>query len=291
MTSAGGPPSAGPGTLPPLDPRTASRSAGVVERWFRVSPDPPESPAGRDALAFRPAPGFLDYLRVMFWSRTVLLAFVVFAGAIFLTLQLPPEWAALLGGGGIVLFFLWVVVDHWALQLRYDHTWYIVTDRSVRIRHGIWTIREGTVTFENAQNVRVRQGPVQRWFGIADVVIETAAAGVATGQGVTLANQAILAGVADAPGLRDRIAERMRRSRSAGLGGDGPRARSRPAGAGTGAGGSADARAGSRARSASAWHPAHLAVLREIREAVEKLGVGEFADPPPGGTGEGFPTD
>jgi membrane protein YdbS with pleckstrin-like domain len=230
-------------------------------------------------LAFRPAPGFLNYLRVTFWIRTVLMGLVVFAGAVLLALEFPPGWAALLGGGGIVLFLLWILVDHWALQLRYDHTWYIVTDRSVRIRHGIWTIREGTVTFENAQNVRVRQGPVQRWFGIADVVIETAAAGVATGQGVTMANQAILAGVADAPGLRDRIAERMRRSRSAGLGGDGPPARSRPAGDGV------------RSEGASAWHPAHIAALRGVREAVEKLGAGGFAGPPPGGPGEGFPTD
>jgi membrane protein YdbS with pleckstrin-like domain len=258
---------------------STGRSAGKVERWFRVSPDPPESPAGRDALAFRPAPGFLNYLRVTFWIRTVLMGLVVFAGAVLLALEFPPGWAALLGGGGIVLFLLWILVDHWALQLRYDHTWYIVTDRSVRIRHGIWTIREGTVTFENAQNVRVRQGPVQRWFGIADVVIETAAAGVATGQGVTMANQAILAGVADAPGLRDRIAERMRRSRSAGLGGDGPPARSRPAGDGV------------RSEGASAWHPAHIAALRGVREAVEKLGAGGFAGPPPGGPGEGFPTD
>ena len=270
---------------------SAGRPAGAVERWFRVSPDPPEPPSGRDALAFRPAPGFLTYLRVGFWTRTVLLAFLVFTAAVLLTGGLPPGWAAFLGGGGIVLFFLWVLVDHWALQLRYDHTWYIVTDRSVRIRHGIWTIREGTVTFENAQNVRVRQGPVQRWFGIADVVIETAAAGVATGQGVTMANQAILAGVSDAPGLRDRIAERMRRSRSAGLGRDGPPARSRPAGSGTGDGARAGASAGSGARGASGWRPAHLAVLREIREAVGKLGTGGFAHPPPGGPGEGFPTD
>jgi membrane protein YdbS with pleckstrin-like domain len=266
---------------------SASRPAGAVERWFRVSPDPPESPAGRDALAFRPAPGFLAYLRVAFWIRTVLIAFLVFAGAVLLALELPPGWAALLGGGGILLFFLWVLVDHWALQLRYDHTWYIVTDRSVRIRHGIWTIREGTVTFENAQNVRVRQGPLQRWFGIADVVMETAAAGVATGQGVTMANQAIVAGVANAPGLRDRIAERMRRSRSAGLGGDGPLAPSRPSRDGATAGPRASARAGGT----PAWRPAHLGALREIRDAVGRLGSGESADPPPGGPGEGFPTD
>ena len=63
-----------------------------------------------------------------------------------------------------------------ALHLRYDTTWYVVTDRSLRIRRGIWVIEETTITFENVQNVSITQGPLERAFGIATLVVDTAAA-------------------------------------------------------------------------------------------------------------------
>ena len=44
------------------------------------------------------------------------------------------------------------------IHLRYDTTWYVLTDRSLRIRRGIMTIHETTISFENVQNVEVRRG-------------------------------------------------------------------------------------------------------------------------------------
>jgi uncharacterized membrane protein YdbT with pleckstrin-like domain len=41
-----------------------------------------------------------------------------------------------------------------AIHLRYDTTWYVHGDRSLRIRRGIWVIHETTLTFENIQNVK-----------------------------------------------------------------------------------------------------------------------------------------
>jgi uncharacterized membrane protein YdbT with pleckstrin-like domain len=69
------------------------------------------------------------------------------------------------------------VIAYVGLHLRYDTTWYVFTDRSLRIRRGIWVIHETTITFENVQNVAVAQGPVQRYFGIADVIVQTAGGG------------------------------------------------------------------------------------------------------------------
>jgi membrane protein YdbS with pleckstrin-like domain len=252
-------------TLPPERP-------GIVARWFRAPEGPPEPPAGRDRVAFRPASGFLSYLRTEVWTRTVLLGVMALGGGTLVVVGRSPVGAALLVGGGTFLFLLWVILDHWAMQLRFDHTWYVMTDRSLRIRRGIWTIQEGTVTFENVQNVRVRQGPLQRWFGIADVVLETAAAGVPTSQGTATASQAVIEGVADAPAIRDRIAERMRRSRSAGLGDD------EAPGRGTHVSGRA-----ATGRRAAGWSPAHLDTLREIRDTVRAM--------VPGGPGQDNHTD
>jgi membrane protein YdbS with pleckstrin-like domain len=95
-----------------------------------------------------------------------------------------------------------------------------MTDRSLRIRRGIWVIHETTITFENVQNLKVQQGPVQRHFGIANLIVETAGAGGDShNKGHSrINNQGVIEGVANAPELRDRILSRMRSSKSTGLG-------------------------------------------------------------------------
>ncbi len=54
---------------------------------------------------------------------------------------------------------------------------YVLSDRTLRIRRGIWIINEVTITYENIQNVSVRQGPLQRYYGISDLVVQTAGGG------------------------------------------------------------------------------------------------------------------
>ena len=44
-------------------------------------------------------------------------------------------------------------------------------------------MHETTISFENVQNVEVRQGPLQRYFGIADVVVQTAGGGARHSKG------------------------------------------------------------------------------------------------------------
>src|SRR5262245_41069623 len=114
------------------------------------------------------------------------------------------------------------VVAYVGLHLRYDTTWYVLTDRSLRIRRGIWVIRETTITFENVQNVEIAQGPVQRYFGIADVRVQTAG-GVSTksshgGERTSTGHLGILQGLDNAEAVRDLILDRVKRNRTAGLG-------------------------------------------------------------------------
>jgi membrane protein YdbS with pleckstrin-like domain len=222
----------------------------ILVDWFRVPKEPPTLPVepGGAVETFRPAPGFLRYLKFWFWLGLLPLDLAILVGWIALTVAVP--WL------GVVLFpvafFLAVVPDivvYVALHLRYDTTWYVMTRRSLRIRRGVWVIREVTITFENVQNIHVSQGPVQRHFGIANVVVETAGAGTDADQkGFQVANQGLIEGVHDPERIRDLIMSRLRESRTAGLGDD-----------------------DFDAPPASGWTPRHLAVLREIRDALASI--------------------
>ena len=109
-----------------------------------------------------------------------------------------------------------------AVRLDYEMRWYVTTDRSLRIREGLASVREMTLTFGNVQNVSVRQGPLQRLLGLADVVVETAGGGGSRSsnaheQGPSL-HEGVLRGVNGAEAVRDLILERLRRLKDAGLG-------------------------------------------------------------------------
>jgi membrane protein YdbS with pleckstrin-like domain len=182
-------------------------------------------------------------------------AFIAFAfgfGAV-MVLSSEGHWAAFAGGSLLVaLVTTLVVFDLLTVRLRYDATWYVMTDRALRNRRGIWTIRENTVSFDNIQNLKVQEGPIQRRLGIQNLVLETAAAGSAPAEDGAQGQQCVVEGITDARELRDRIAERMRGS-GRGLGREDHRA----------AQGDGSARA--------AWTPAHLALLREVLDEVRRL--------------------
>jgi len=229
---------------------------GVLVQWFRVPEEPPTLPArsGERVESFRPSDGFLRYLKFQFW--VVLLAFDgVILGGEAIILMVSPIAGMLLLLPALAVAILPDIVAYIAIHLRYDTTWYVMTDRSLRIRRGIWVIHETTITFENVQNVVVNQGPLQRFFGIADVQVDTAGggghtAGAKHGQSTTNAHQGLIEGVSNAPEIRDLILARLRRSRSAGLGDEAPERLPQPV---------------------AAWSAEHMVVLREIRDAAREL--------------------
>jgi uncharacterized membrane protein YdbT with pleckstrin-like domain len=98
--------------------------------------------------------------------------------------------------------------------------WYLVTDRSLRIRAGITTVQESTMSFANIQQVVVTRGPIQGLLGIADVRVQSAGGGGSThekGAGDSL-HTGVFHGVENAAEIRDLILERLRRFRESGLG-------------------------------------------------------------------------
>jgi len=219
---------------------------GVLTTWFRVPSVPPTLPvtSGEQLQSFRPSYGFLRYLKFRFW----LLLFVV-------DIALLTAWLAITAASfkiglwlapiALAVIVLPDIVAYVAIHLRYDTTWYVLTHRSLRIRRGIWLIHETTITFENIQNVSVESGPLERWFGIANVIVDTAGGGPErTSHGGTKENfhRGILEGIDRPDEIRDLIMNRVRQSRSSGL--------------------------GDEHAAAPAWGTQYVAILREIRDSL-----------------------
>ena len=185
----------------------------VLVDWFRVPQHPPDLPVreGEYIVRFQPGEGFLRYLKSIFWIVAVLIDAALTAAYIGIAIACIVGgiwWLAVLLLP-IALFLIVVpdIVAYVAIHLRYDTTWYVMTDRSLRIRRGIWIIRETTITFENVQNVKVRQGPLQRHFGIANLIVETAGGGGGGphgNSGASAMHTGVIEGIANAQELRDR---------------------------------------------------------------------------------------
>ncbi len=124
---------------------------GVLAGCFRVPKAPPTLPVrpGEFVESFRPARGFLKYLKLQFWFLLVLIDGLIFVVWAVVTANAPVVGMVL---APVALFVAVVpdVIAYIAIHLRYDTTWYVVTDRSLRMRRGIWIIHETTITFEKA---------------------------------------------------------------------------------------------------------------------------------------------
>ncbi|MDA1054467.1 MAG: PH domain-containing protein [Planctomycetota bacterium] len=222
---------------------------GVMTRWFRVPDRPPALPSavGESVESFKPAIGFLNYLKLQFWVGLLAIDGAILLAWIAITIA-KPVWGLILLAPALFLAIAPDIVVYLAIHLRYDTTWYVLSDRSLRIRRGIWIIHETTITFENIQNVTVRQGPLQRWFGIANVSIDTAGGGGQQPHGQSNPWQAshcgLIEGVADAHRIRGLIMSRLGQSRTAGLGDEDLNSRS------------------------STWSSEQVATLREIRDLI-----------------------
>lgn len=200
------------------------------EKWLRIPPQP-EPPPGDEASAriFRASPKYLSYLRLLWALRTL----CTFAGAAIPLFVLGTVIYHKESGGtlvattaGILMLALLLLSALFRLalvQLDFEKRWYLVTDRSLRIREGVLSVREITFTFANIQNLSVTQGPIQRLLGIADLKVETAGGGSSTGKNPQAGIQqnlhtAYFRGIDNAEELKQLIAARMRIHRDSGLG-------------------------------------------------------------------------
>jgi len=187
---------------------------------LKVQEAQPSPPAGsHDTFqVFRACPAFLKY-NLFFWKLyAVMMAFWVIGVSV--VLLIVSGWFSLLVAPLVLVAAFKAAVFYVTTRLNYDMRWYVITDRSLLIREGVWIIREITLTFANAQNVRITQGPLQRFFGFSNVEVDTAGGGGGGGSHSegTKPHRAVLRGLDNATQLRDLILEHLRRHRTAGLG-------------------------------------------------------------------------
>ncbi|MBL9138937.1 MAG: PH domain-containing protein [Verrucomicrobiales bacterium] len=204
--------------------------------WFLRLPPEPHPPAGAPGSLrrFRAAPNYFR-LRMVGWALKqasalvgILVAIAFFHGAFgqeFLH-KLPQvrTWMAVgvfVEGVGLILFLLQLPVTLLATRLDYELRWYFVTDRSLRIRAGVWTSEELTMTFANIQEITLHQGPLQRWLGIADLKVRSAGGGakISDDGSTEESHVAYFRGVDNATEIRDLILQHLRSyRRDSGLG-------------------------------------------------------------------------
>ena len=135
---------------------------GVVSGLFLVPREPPLLPtlggtaASGAALRLKPGQAYLRYRKFWFWIGLTLLDGVIIGAWLLLGWRMPIV-GAILSVPVLAIAIVPDVLAYIAIHLAYDTTWYVITDRSMRLRSGVWTMHEMTLTFENAgtQDVEV----------------------------------------------------------------------------------------------------------------------------------------
>lgn len=84
---------------------------------------------------------------------------------------LPPGWLT----GGMAA--LWILVMVLVPSLRYRRWRYALRTDDLWIRRGILVHRISVIPYSRLQFVDTRQGPLERWFGLTELVVHTAAPG------------------------------------------------------------------------------------------------------------------
>lgn len=164
-------------------------------------PQEPLDPTGEAVIrSFKPAPRYAGY-RLVRWVFTQLGVFIPFA--LFLVpgeihhlfdqigldwiryLDYNSQWQEkipgplqspvkilLIGGYIVQLAFSFV-----ATFLSAKSQAYLLSDRSLRIRRGLWIYKEITLSLKNIQQVKISQNILERLWGIGTVEVRTAGGG------------------------------------------------------------------------------------------------------------------
>jgi membrane protein YdbS with pleckstrin-like domain len=195
----------------------------VALALLKAPTGPPEPPAGAHATVevFRASPRFL-YYRLL--GLAIGAALFGLLGLGLLVGGLAAREEGPLAGAAVVLALALVILlpSYLGIRVDYDLRYYVLTDRSLRVREGAWILNEQTLTHANVQNLEVKQGPLQRLFGITDLVVHTAGGGGRSGPGEhdqAQGHTVTIAGVEDARLVREKVLGYLRAHRAgSGLG-------------------------------------------------------------------------
>lgn len=194
--------------------------------FLRVSTAPPEAPGGEHVEIFRASPRYLTYL-LLAWalrSAAMVLALggLVVGAGIGIVTEEKVWWPVfLLGGVTGTFLFVFTFISYATIRLDFEMRWYVLTDRSLRIREGIAHMREVTLTLANVQDIKVSQGPLQRLLDLTDVEVDTAGGGggaAAAARGSVHGHHGVLRGVDKGSELVAKIRSRVQQRKGTGLG-------------------------------------------------------------------------
>ena len=186
-----------------------------------AEPKPPDGSAG-SARVFRSGRNYYRW-RLAVWfaaNAGVLILLVPLLFALARPIKAGPPWSRYIAGALMALLVIAFLVSAFFTflqqRMNYELRWYMVTDRCLRIRRGIFNVHEITTTFANIQEVRLSSGPLQKLLGLADVEVHSAGGGARKGSSDSHVAQ--LEGLDTAPEIRDFILVRLRQYRDSGLG-------------------------------------------------------------------------
>jgi membrane protein YdbS with pleckstrin-like domain len=204
----------------------------VCERWLKIPHDPVAPPGDQASTrVFRAAANYYKYLLALWGIKVAVVVFflvsLIIIPIVVVTLSSlhgGSSWPAVFSIVPLVLLVSFAGISVFSLavlRLEFEKRWYIVTDRSLRIREGVVAVREMTVNFANIQNISISQGPLQRMLGIADLRVDTAGGGGAVStphQKVENLHTAWFRGIDNADEVRLVIQDRLRHFKDSGLG-------------------------------------------------------------------------
>lgn len=195
----------------------------AVLRLARVPADPhvPEG-AEESVLVFNAGRNYFTW-RMILWglgnaaaavglSAAFAFSFVPTLPSLVRTILLAVE------AGAVGMFVASIPITYFLQRLNYEMRWYIVTDRSLRIRSGVVWLQEITMTFANIQGIRVNANPIERLLGLANVEVRSAGGGDTAHGKPSSGHVGKFEGVDNAEAIRDLLVERLRAYRDSGLG-------------------------------------------------------------------------
>ena len=197
---------------------------GIVLRLARVPAEPHVPEGAEDSIrVFNAGRNYFAW-RLLLWGigNAAVVLVLLAAFAFCMIPQLPPAVRTIclaLEACAVGMFVVSIPITYFLQRLNYEMRWYIVTDRSLRIRSGVVWLGEMTMTFANIQEIRVNANPIERLLGLANVEVRSAGGGGSDAHGQPSSGHvAKFAGVDNAAMIRDLLVERLRVYRDSGLG-------------------------------------------------------------------------
>ena len=201
----------------------------AAERWvlglLSVPPAPEQPDGSPDSIrVFHAGDNFYKWSLLEWGLKTVvfILPLAVATLGVARGMEQAPAWGQTTLT--LLLIAIWTayavttIVTLLARRLNYLLRWYIVTDRSLRIRSGVFQVNELTMTYGNIQEIRVTAGPIQHLLGLADVEVQAAGGGGGDPRQRRNGHTGRFEGLSNADAIRDLIVERLRQYRDSGLG-------------------------------------------------------------------------